>query len=676
MKLKCLLLSIVFSLPLHAQAPVQLRLPALFSDNMVLQQNARVPVWGQALPGAHVSVQATWGAEAATTVLANGNWSVNLKTMKAGGPYELRINTGDTAIICHNVLLGEVWLCSGQSNMEMPLEGWLPDNYIKDSEKEIKAANHPTMRLFTVARAISDTPEFQCAGNWQVCSSASAAKFSATAFFFGRTLQEHLQVPVGLIVSSWGGTKIQSWIDANHLEAFAGYKDIISKIKASVGDAAKLNRWIRSHKIVKPVWGSPGHEWENLDFEDAQCAAANFDDRLWKTMQLPGLWENEVIGDFDGIVWFRKSVTLPESWKHKDLILSLGPIDDMDRTYVNGTLVGRTEQSGMWQQVRVYKVSGNLVSAANLTIAVRVLDNGGGGGVWGTGKDLQVRLADSSAVIALGGDWKYLPSAEFTDNQFYVYPVLERDFENRPKVGVSIGPNTPTMLYNAMIAPLIPYAIKGAIWYQGESNSDIPAEYRNYDRLLACLIDTWRSNWHEPNFPFLFAQIAPFGYGENAKSFLIRDAERKTLTTKNTGMAVLMDVGDSISIHPPDKQSVGFRLASWALARTYKKKLCYSGPLYKSMKQKDGTLEISFNHAGKSLVLKPGYYPDDYVIAGADKKFYPADVQISGNKLILSSQKVAVPVAARYGWKNFVSGSLFNAEGLPAASFRTDDWDD
>jgi sialate O-acetylesterase len=317
-------------------------------------------------------------------------------------------------------------------------------------------------------------------------------------------------------------------------------------------------------------------------------------------MKLPTYWEADSIGEFDGIVWFRKNIIIPQSWIDKELVLELGPVDDMDRTFVNGVRVGGMEQVGYWSTPRIYTIAKEIVKDSSLTIAVRVLDNGGGGGIWGNGVKMKIHPKDSDESISLAGDWKYLPVAEYISNKFYVYKIEGEEFYSRPKIPIGISENTPTMLYNGMIAPLIPYGIKGAIWYQGESNSGKPD---NYYELLPLLIKNWREDWGEGNFPFYYVQIAPFIYDPNTRSQVIRDAQFKTLTVPNTGMAVTLDIGEVNNIHPADKQDVGKRLALWALAKSYNKKLVYSGPIYKSMKIRKNKIVLSFDQTGKGLVL-------------------------------------------------------------------------
>ena len=649
-------------------------MPAIFSDNMVLQQKANVPFWGKAVPGTNITVRGSWKKNARTVVKADSTWELRLQTVKAGGPFEITIAVGDSVIIYRNVMLGEVWLCSGQSNMEMPLEGWPPGNLIQNSEAEIQQANYPDIRLFTITRAVSNVPEFDCAGKWSECNSNTAAKFSAAAYFFGRKLHAELKVPIGLIFSSWGGTKIQSWISGRYLGKIADYKSIVDKISSDTGEVKKLNDWIRNHHAVDISIKDAAHQYENLDFGDSVCSTPSFNDNAWRKMILPERWEATEIGDFHGTVWFRKKVEIARSWLRRELVIELGPIDDMDACYANGVRIGAMENGGFGRTPRVYPVPKEIVNDTTVTIALRVIHNDGAGGIWGGGMKMRLRpkiTNDTTEAVVLSGEWKYLPVAEYMGSKFYNYKALGEEFYARPKSPVSIGSSSPTMLYNGMIAPLIPYYIKGAIWYQGESNSGSPNDYKD---LFSLMIRNWRSDWREGNFPFYYVQIAPYSYGVNTKSHVIREAQRLTLAEPNTGMAVTLDIASVSAIHPSDKQDVGLRLALWAFAKDYHGNKICSGPLYKSMKIQRGKIILSFDYAGKGLVFHESNGESNFLISGKDSIFVKANVKIDGKRLIVYSDSVQNPVAVRYTWTNEAVATLFNEEGLPASTFRTDRW--
>lgn len=668
-------LSLVVTLALFLQTAVSgqpsFRLAPLFADNMVLQQKSNVPVWGNGTPGTSIVIHASWKKNAEATVLQDGTWSVSLPTPSAGGPYTLTIQHDNTATTITNVLIGEVWLCSGQSNMEMPLTGWPPSDTILYSADEIKSSKNSNIRFFTVRRAFSAVPQASCSGEWSECSPQSAPSFSATAYFFGKELNRVLNVPIGLIHSSWGGTPVEAWTRSGALKPIPGFDSTLEKI-TRVGDAIKtLDAWLAKFPVIDMQTRNSAAKWENLDCNDHGCEVVGYDDSRWGVMQLPVLWEKTDIGEFDGVVWFRKTVTVPAAWKNQDLVLELGPIDDMDASYVNGKLVGRHETEGFWKIDRVYNIPKSLVDTTVLHIAVRVIDNGGGGGIYGEPKSMRIHPEGSAEGISIAGEWKYLPVADFQGDRFYVFGAKGEGFFNRPKLPMSFGAYTATSLYNGMIAPLVPYRLAGVIWYQGEANTGAPELYKT---LFPTMIENWRSDFQEKNLPFYYVQIAPWQYGPGTESAYLREAQFATLKTKNTGMAVTMDIGNPNNIHPANKTDVGKRLALWALASTYKKNVECSGPLYVSSRKFADRMELTFSHAARGLVLTGCVQGNGFQIAGEDRVFKPAEVSVRGSKLVVFRKDVSKPQAVRYAFTNTAQGTLFNTDGLPSPSFRTDDW--
>lgn len=669
--MKKLLLILLAMNILKAQSVMEndLKMPAIFSDNMVLQQKTDAAVWGQAPKGTKVFVSGSWGSSAEAVSNSDGNWLTKIETPGFGGPYELKIENNDSKIIFKNVLIGEVWLCSGQSNMEMPLAGWPPNDTIAGSESEIKNANLSNIRLFTVTRIFATEPQNDCSGTWLECSPGTAPQFSATAFFFGKKLYEDLNIPVGLIHSSWGGTPVESWISKIYLGSIERYKNIYNKIDESRYQIEVLNKWLFSHPSIN-VNDKPEQErWKNLKLNDDECSATEYDDSSWPEMNLPQPWENTEVGSFDGVIWFRKNIEIPQNWINKNLILELGPIDDMDITFVNGNKVGGYESSGFWNAERIYEIPSQIVTTNNLSIAVRVLDNQGGGGIWGKADQMLLRLKDNGEKLNINGVWKYLPVAEFVGGKLFVFGSKNNEYKNRPPLSIRISDRTISSLYNGMIAPLIPYSIEGAIWYQGEANIENAYEYKN---LFSMMIKNWREDFKN-EFSFYFTQIAPYDYGEQSKSQLLREAQFKTLDVPNTGMAVTMDIGNVKNIHPANKKDVGERLARWALAKNYNMKIPFSGPLYKSLVIENGKAVLSFEFADK-LNLIPRNGKINFQIAGEDKIFYEAFAQVENDKLIVYSPKVNNPAAVRYSWNNRDEATLFNGAGLPSPSFRTDNW--
>lgn len=646
-----------------------IEIPAIFSDNMVLQQKTFAPFWGKAVPDSKVEIKGSWGKTVSGKVKADSLFQLSLKTPSAGGPYEVHIKIGDTEITYKNVLIGEVWLCSGQSNMEMPLKGWMPNNPIEHSAEAIANAKNSKIRFFTVTRSVSDSPKFNCVGKWTESTPETAAEFSATAYFFGKKLSNELNVPIGLINSSWGGTPIEAWISSHYLSELTEYKPVLDNISGSSAAVKEREAWLNKFPTLE--LNNSENKWEGLSFQDEECSQTNYNDSKWKSMTLPVGWENTEVKSFDGVIWFRKKVKIPASWIGKGLILELGPIDDMDVTFVNGKKVGTNEKEGLWQQDRIYPIQKETVTDSVLTIAVRVIDNQGGGGVYGLKSKMNVSLSDKSEKISIAGNWNYLAVAEFLNGKFLVFGAKDEKYFTRPSVFVDLSPNTPTMLYNGMIAPIKNYSIRGALWYQGESNTGHPD---NYQSLLSLMINNWRSDWKSDNFPFYFVQIAPYEYGEVVESQKLREAQFKTMSVKNTGMVVTLDIGNPVDIHPANKKDVGERLAFWALAKDYGKKVPFSGPVYNSMRVEKDKILLSFDNSGKGLIIKERNGQNNFQVAGKDKVFKKAQVQLKDGKLFVSNPEIKDPVAVRYCWNNIEEGTLFNLEGFPASSFRTDAW--
>lgn len=628
-------------------ASADVRLPAIFADGMVLQQRSSVTVWGWADPGEKVSVKGSWQwlFGASTTADADGNWQLRINTPRAGGPHTLSIK-GSSEIILNDILIGEVWLCSGQSNMEWTLDRLNTD----ESRAAIAGADHPQIRLFTVTREIAAEPKPDCKGQWQVCTPETARHFSAVAYYYGRKLHQTLNVPIGLINTSWGGTPAEAWTSETALRAHGDFDQAILRIQNPDQYAQAARE--RFEQAIAEVDLGTKESWQNPALDDTE----------WKTMELPRMWSGTELEAIDGVVWFRRVTNLPPSWARNDLELNLGSIDDIDSVWVNGVHIGTT--SG-WDKPRTYRIPRTALRVGPNVIAVRVIDLQGEGGFGGAEEEMRIGPpgADVKAGATVARTWKYKVG--------YSGPVTPA---MRSLDEASLNQNSPTALYNAMIHPLLPFRIAGAIWYQGESNRERSMQYRT---LFPAMITDWRTQWGQGNFPFYFVQIAPYNYGnsDHPLSGFLREAQMMTLkAVPNTGMAVTMDIGEKDDIHPRNKLDVGNRLALWALANTYNQRnLVYSGPLYKAMKVERDTIRLSFDHIGGGLVARGGPLIA-FEIAGIDRVFVPAKAQIDGNSVVVSSSQVPNPVAVRYAFKNWVLPNLFNAEGLPASSFRTDDW--
>lgn len=651
---------VVVLLTLAVAACAEVTLPHIFSDHMVLQQKKPIPVWGKAAPGEKITVSFARETKK-TTADATGHWMVRLKARKATKkqtPQTLTVS-GKNTITFNDVLLGEVWVCSGQSNMQLAV------NSTNNAPQEIAKANLPQIRLFTVPNTTAIAPQEDCGGQWLVCSPETVPGFSAVAFYFGRHLHEQLQVPVGLINTSWGGTIAEAWTSAPALRAklpeFNHALDAVATPSGTTQQAiVSYQQKIEERKAaIEKLYALED------DLETAgKFAAVNLDDSKWKTMSLPGNWEAQGMPDEDGIVWFRKTITLPAAWAGKEIILRPGPIDEVDDTWFNGTHVGgkgrmRTGETSFWNIPREYRVPGNLVKAGANVVAVRAFDAVGQGGLWGApASTMYVELADGSDTthISLAGEWRYYPEL-----------LLPRVPQN------PAGPNYPSVLYNAMIHPLIPYAMQGAIWYQGESNADRPLQYQT---LLPTMIADWRTRWGVGEFPFLIVSLANFMARTNnpSESGWAELREAQTLTTTalpKVGQAMAIDIGDAQDIHPKNKQDVGLRLALAARAIAYKQKIVYSGPVYKSMTVKDGKAILSFQYTANGLVAK-GDALTGFAVCGADKKFVWAQAKIVGDTVVVWADGITQPVAVRYAWANNPACNLYNSAGLPAVPFRTD----
>ena len=635
-------------------APNEVRLPAVFGDHMVLQRDAGNAVWGFGEPGGEVSVTASWdGAPVRARVDAGGRWTVTLKTPGAGGPHSIRV-AGSNEIVLDDVMIGEVWICSGQSNMEWSINQVRRFYETDDAwEAMLATADLPRVRLFNVARQFDGVPMDDCSGRWWTCSPESVIGFSAVGFFFGRELHAELDVPIGLIGSNWGGTVAEAWTSAEALRRHGEFDDALDRIAAIEADEGSVDAEFAARKAD---W------WNTLAAKDPaskqRLYASSSEDAAWSgTMAVPSLWEGD-LDDFDGVLWMRRDVELPAAWAGRPLTLELGPIDDMDSTWFNGQKVGGAEEPGFWSTPRRYDVPAGVAVAGVNTVTVRVVDTGGAGGFSGEADAHALRDATGDA-IPLAGTWRWARGAEMGE--------LPR-FPTRP----GIGRNSPTALFNGMIAPLVPYGIRGAIWYQGESNRTRGRQYRT---LFPAMIEDWRLRFGHL-FPFYFVQIAPYGYrNDTGEAAELREAQMMTLAASpNTGMAVTMDVGDPKDIHPLDKETVAHRLARWALSRTYGRvDLVCSGPLYRSMRVSGSKVRLTFDHVGGGLVADGGALTH-FTIAGEDRVFHAAAARIDGGTVVVSSPQVTRPFAVRYGWGAADEPNLRNVEKLPASSFRTDDW--
>lgn len=616
----------------------------IFSSNMVLQQGQENPIWGWADKGEKITLSFA-GKTISAKADKSGKWSAKLPSLDYGGPYEMTIK-GKNTVQFDNILIGEVWICSGQSNMEFSVSSAI------NAKTEIAVANYPKIRLFTVEKKVSQTPVADLdKGEWQVCSPETVPSFSAVGFFFGRALNQELKIPIGLIHTSWGGTVAETWSSAQTIENDPDFKN---KLKELAGfDMANYKE--QKMSAIKALLKEFPEEDQGLVNGVAVYADPKLNDAEWTEISGAKTWEESGFISIDGIAWYRKTIDLTTDQAKNTTEICLGAIDDNDITWINGVKIGATDQ---YNTIRLYKIQANTLKPGKNIIAIRVVDTGGGGGLYGGDEDKYLQIADSR--LKLSDKWKF----KLTEVQ----------------VGsMDIGPNDyPTLLFNGMLNPIIPYGIKGAIWYQGESNAD---RAKQYQRVFPEMITDWRTQWKQGNFPFLFVSLAnymaPDKQPVESAWAELREAQTKTLALPHTGMALAIDLGVADDIHPKNKQDVGKRLELAAMKTAYCKDLVYSGPIYQSVKFEGNKAVITFTEVGSGLVAKDKYgYVNSFAIAGADRKFVWAKAKISGkNTVEVYSDEVRNPAAVRFAWGNNPDDlNLYNVEGLPANPFRTDDW--
>jgi sialate O-acetylesterase len=620
----------------------QVRLPQLVDHGMELQRNAEVKIWGWASQGEIVSIL-FMGEKYRTTTNAQGKWKVVLSNLKSGGPYEMNIQ-GKNQIQLKDIYIGDVWVASGQSNMELPMDRVEPLY-----AEEIANASNSQIRFFEVPKTYNFEEERQDleGGEWEPVTPEKIGQLSAVAYFFAKNLNERYHIPIGVINSSLGGSPAESWISEKSLKKFPEYyKEALrfqnSKFRDSIqkSDSVRMGNWYRESTTVDKGLS------ENWKEEDTNISN-------WNSMEIPGFWADEELGLKNGVVWFKRNFNISEKQLNEAPKLLLGRIVDADSVFVNGEYIGNTTYQ---YPPRRYKIPKGVLQLGENNISARIINERGRGGFV---LDKPYKLIFENSEIDLKGKWKYKLGVEMP-------PLRGQTFIRWKPMG----------LYNAMINPLTNYGIKGVIWYQGESNSDTPAEYQ---ALFSTLIQDWRKRWDQENFPFLFVQLANFMESKeepgDSNWARLRDAQLKTLSVPNTGMAVAIDVGEWNDIHPLNKKTVGDRLAQAARRVAYKEEVIGGGPIYESFNRHGGSIVINFSDTGKDLMVNKGGELKQFAIAGKDGEFVWAIAKIQGDKVIVSSPEVKEPVAVRYGWADNPEGSnLYNKNGFPASPFRTDDW--
>lgn len=650
------------------------RMPAIFSDHMVLAKAARVPVWGWAAPGEAVTVSLD-GRVARATATADGRWLTTLDLQAAeAGPFVMQVS-GVNTVRVSDVVVGEVWLASGQSNMQMTLGSTV------DAAQELAASSNLWLREFTVARVATNVPLAACEGRWQVAAPASAGGFTAVGYYFGKMLHQTLQRPVGVINSSWGGTPSEAWTSAEALD----------RVPELAEGRARQNQRAQDYPGLKAAYVAGMGAWlqaqgradrapaDTTPFTGTNVVAAD-----WLPVALPGQLAGAGLPT-NGAVWLRREIEISPAMAGQNLRLALGVIDGFESVYWNGTrLAGTTFETlpGSWSS-RDCTVPAAQVRAGRAVLAIRL---------YAPAAPLALPNVPTAGALKLDGEW--LARAE------YALPALtaaERAAVPQPPPNPTPIQCLPATLFNGMIQPLLPYAIRGAIWYQGEANASRAWQYRTAFPLM---ITDWRARWQQGDFPFYFCQLANF----TAKSDQpgdsnwaeLRDAQTATLALPNSGQAVLIDIGESADIHPRNKRDAGERLARIALARDYGRPLPYSGPLFRTASNEPGRVRLHFTHTDGGLVAHPlpAVYDvrsangetapllrntpqselEGFAICGADRKWVWAEARIENSSVVVSSPAVPEPVAVRYAWANNPTCNLYNGVGLPAVPFRTDDF--
>jgi sialate O-acetylesterase len=635
------IVSVISLVLLFQTSFTQVKLPQLIRDSMILQRDAKIKIWGWSAPNEKIKISFN-KKDFKTKADAKGNWSVFLPAMKAGGPYTMNIDANNH-ITLKDILIGDVWICTGQSNMvhQMSLHA------VRYAD-EVANANNPQIRHFWVPNVanMQGPQKDLLGGSWKWANPKDIGEFSAIAYFFAKQLYEKYHVPIGLINASWGGIPVEAMMSE---DAFKEFPNILSTVQRNK-DTSTTSRRTPS--------GTPRPQQPQDKGITEKWYDPSYQPKGWKVINIPGYWEDQGIKDLDGVVWYRREIDVPASMTNVPAKVFLGRIVDADALYINGKQVGNTTY--MYPQRRYALPNGTLKPGKNLFV-VRVTNNSGKGGFV---PDKPYQLIAGKDTVDLKGYWDYK-----------VGQVIVRGggFGGGGGGGIA-AQNQPTALYNSMIAPLVGYAMKGFLWYQGESNTGRSAEYA---KLQPAMIQDWRAKWNQPDAPFLFVQLPGFmeyNYSPSQSEWAqFREAQLKSLSVPNTAMVVAIDLGEWNDIHPDRKKDVGDRLALAAEKIAYGENIVYSGPVFQSQQIDGNKIILSFTNVGSGLITNDGEELNEFAIAGADKKFVWAKATISGDKVIVSSDAIANPMYVRYAWAdNPVNPNLYNKEGLPASPFRTD----
>lgn len=625
----------------------KIRLPRFISDGMILQRSTQAKIWGWAPAGDKITIrflEEIYQADADS----EGKWQVCISTGNAGGPYDmvLEINEGTDCITITNILLGDVWLCSGQSNMALRML-----SLTEAFPEEISEAHNDFIRHFLIPEKYSfDGPQADYdAGSWEAVNPQSILNFTAAGYFFAKNLYEKYHVPIGIINASLGGSPAEAWLSEEAILQFPEYQESANNAK----DKNYVDKVLKENQETYEEWHRRINQKDKgLAEGQKPFYAVDYDTSGWKSIRIPCFWEDEGLGYLNGVVWFRKEVEIPADLIGSPAKIIFGQVIDEDTIYINGTEVGSIP---FQYAPRRYKIPEGVLKAGKNIIAIRVVNVSGDGGFY-QGKPYQLKIGDQ--VIDLSGEWQYRIGCQ-----------------SEPIPAAILIPWQPSGLYNAMLAPIIGYSIKGAVWYQGETNAQKP---ENYEKLLRVLIADWRLKWNMEDCPFLLVQLPNFMeplHSPAAKKWAaIREAQRRVLAVPGTAMTVNIDIGERYDVHPANKKELGYRLALAALKTVYgEKNVVAFGPMFQSAKRDGKRMVIAFSDTGSGLVTKDGNKPGHFGIAGADKKYVPADTAIEGNCVAVWNDQISDPCYVRYAWADDPAGAnLCNKEGLPASPFTTE----
>ena len=655
------LLILFVSLLVAVPSQAKVKLPALYSDNMVLQRNSSPEFRGEATPGKVVTLTTSWDSVSyRTTASESGTWRLTIRTPEAGGPYSITVSDGE-ALTLNNVLIGEVWFCGGQSNMEFPVGSGV----IGMEETLAEASKFDQIRVIHIDTGLSPRPSevVHTVGGkgWELSSAESIRDFSAAGYYFGRELWLHLGIPIGLIEGCWGGTEIEGWISGPSLSQVPQYKEAVERLSTFPEDNKErekiyfraLDEWIAAADMAERAYypGKSLRSWAALDYDDSG----------WRDVSFPGSVQDQhpLETVCNGVYYCRKGFSVPDAWVGKSLTLYLSSIDDRDITFFNGAEIGRGDY---YLDKRIYKIPGKLVKKGSAVIATRILDNAGKCSIAIENDHAMYVEGPDGKRIDLSGDWKF------------IIPAWQSSLPRVP-YRTFIGPNIPSYLYNSMVHPATKYPIKGAIWYQGEANLGYSSLYGD---LMTLLVQDWRKAWGLPldfyicslhNFIEVYSKPSKSRYAE------LREVQSRTAwNLEHCGEAVLLDVGDPYDTHPKNKAAVGHRLALQALHKSYGMDVVCDGPRYAGYEIVGRTVRLSFTERADGLATSDGKPLRGFTMAGPDRVFHPAQARIEGDCIIVACPEVKFPQAVRYAWEDNPDCNLVNSAGLPSTSFRTDTW--